>query len=90
MTIVELGEILSRMYENAPTGEKVTMTHLFSIRYEKTIRENNYIPGEILKNTQLSDGQQIPANYSSEINKGLNLAKYVLEKESLLEYINSH
>jgi hypothetical protein len=33
MTIVELGEILSGMYDNASDGNQVAMTHLFGIRY---------------------------------------------------------
>jgi len=40
MTITELAKILSDMYDNAAEGEKVTMIHLFGIKYAKYIRGN--------------------------------------------------
>ena len=33
MTKQELGQVLYDMYENAKSGEKVTMIHLFGIKY---------------------------------------------------------
>jgi 5-methylcytosine-specific restriction protein B len=90
MTLTNLANMLSQMYENAPDGEKVAMIHLFGIRYSKIIRENNYVAGEIIKQTKLTDGSQIRDSYFAEINKGVNLAKYVIEKEEMLKYINGH
>lgn len=87
MTINELGKILSQMYEEAPEGEKVTMIFLFSIRYAKIIHNNNYFANDILKHTKLKNGDQISDNYFAEINKGLKLAKYVVEKDAIVEFI---
>lgn len=77
MTIMELGAALSNMYDNAEEGEKVTMIHLFGIKYSKYIRENGYVAREIINNTKLQDGSQIKNSFDTEINKGINLAKYV-------------
>ena len=90
MTINELAHELSIMYDNALDGEKATMIHLFGVRYSKIIRENNYSISEIIRNTILRDRTKISENYSPEINKGINLAKYVIEKKSLIEYINNN
>jgi 5-methylcytosine-specific restriction protein B len=78
------------MYEDAPEGQKVTMVHLFSIRYAKIISENHYVANDILKYTELRNGEKISKKYFSEINKGLNIAKYVIEKKSILDYIKQH
>lgn len=88
MVINELSKILSQMYENAPEGEKVTMIHLFSIRYSKIIRDNQYTAKEILKHTKLKDNNKISSKYFVEINKGLNIAKYVIEKNTIIDFIN--
>ena len=88
MTINELGQILRDMYDNAPDGDKVAMIHLFGIRYsdeimEKIIENNDNklsVMKEILKNTKLSNKEQMPASYEVEISKGLRLSKYVIEK----------
>ena len=87
MTISELGKILGNMYDQAPDGEKVAMIHLFGIRYSKYIRENGFVANEIIKNTMLDSGSQINSSYFSEINKGINLAKYVIEKEKIISFI---
>ena len=90
MTVNELGHELSMMYDDAPEGEKATMVHLFGIRYSKIIRENRITVPEILRNTMLRNGSRIDDGYSPEINKGINLAKYVIEKKTLLKYINNN
>jgi hypothetical protein len=87
MTISELAKKLSEMYENAPEGDKVSMIHLFGIRYSNEIIKNNYIPGDIIKNTKLKNGSRMNASYQTEINKGVNLSKYVIDKESINNYI---
>jgi uncharacterized protein with PhoU and TrkA domain len=80
MDIMELANILSQMYDNALEGEKVAMIHLFGIRYSKIIRNNNFVASDIIRNTRLADGSQIREAYFAEINKGVNIAKYVIEK----------
>lgn len=81
MTVQELGKALSKMYENANDGEKATMVHLFGIRFSDDITRNHFTASEIIKNTKLSDGSQVHDSYKTEIQKGINLAKYVCEKE---------
>jgi len=87
MTIVELATKLSEMYENAPEGDKVSMIHLFGIRYSNEIIKNNYIAGEIISNTELRNGSRMKNSYQTEINKGVNLSKYVIDKESINSFI---
>ena len=45
MELKELGEKLSDMYHNAPSGDKVAMTHLFGIKYE--IKQYKYSKKDI-------------------------------------------
>ena len=87
MTINELGKILGEMYENAPDGDKVAMTHLFGIRYSKEIKRNNYIVKEIIKNTRLKNGSSMNESYQTEIHKGIKLAEYVIDKNFLYNLI---
>jgi hypothetical protein len=87
MTIVELAKKLSEMYENAPEGDKVAMIHLFGIRYSNEILKNNFVAGEIIKNTKLKNGSKMNTSYQTEISKGVNLSKYVIDKESINNYI---
>ena len=70
----ELGSILNGMYENAKTGETVLMIHLFGIKYASEIRKCKVSMKEIAK------AANIPESYATEINKGVNLAKYVMVK----------
>jgi AraC-like DNA-binding protein len=74
MTKQELGIILNKMYSEAKKGEKVTIIHLFGIKYGNIIRENNYSFKEIAQNANISE------TYVTELTKGANLAKYVKEK----------
>lgn len=72
MTEVELGKELRRMYEDGiARKEQTTMIHLFGVKYAEMIRENRYIPKNILKHADM------PESYQVEINKGIKLAKYV-------------
>jgi hypothetical protein len=89
MTIIELGKILSGMYENAPDGSQVAMIHLFGIRYSGEIKKHNYIPKDIMKNTKLKNGSPMPESYQAEIQKGVKLAVYVIDKESLYDFIKN-
>ncbi len=74
MTKVELGNKLKNLYDDANTGEKVTMIHLFGIKYGEIIRDNEYTFKEIAKEAGISE------TYKTEISKGANLAKYVTVK----------
>ncbi len=74
MTVNELANILSEMYDKAINGEQVAMIHLFGIKYADIIRNNRYTPKEILKSANMQESYQV------EINKGIKLAKYVVAK----------
>ena len=65
----ELAEMLARIYRGAPTGERVTATLLFGIKYAVEL--------EGLMNTEFVRGAGLPRNYASEIRKGMNLSRYV-------------
>lgn len=71
MDLRKLGEILEKMYAGAQKGEKVTMIHLFGIKFADLISENGYKPLEVVK------AAGINASYATEVSKGINLAKYV-------------
>jgi hypothetical protein len=55
-------------------GEKVTIIHLFGIKYGNIIRENRYSFKDIVKNANISE------TYVTELTKGANQAKYVKER----------
>lgn len=74
MTVEELGEILNDVYLNSPDGEAVAMIHLFGIKYADEIRSEGYTASEIVRAAQLNK------SYSTEISKGIKLAKYVVVK----------
>lgn len=74
MTITELGNILRKMYTNAPNKEQSTFIHLFGIKYGELILKNNYSASEIVKASGIND------SYKTEVRKGINLSKYVVSK----------
>ena len=71
MTISELGHKLREMYENAPDGDSVVMIHLFGIKFGPQLRDC----GASARDLAIAAG--IPESYRTEINKGINLSKYV-------------
>tara|TARA_B110000046_G_scaffold44038_2_gene49043 strand:+ start:2804 stop:3031 length:228 start_codon:yes stop_codon:yes gene_type:complete len=71
MTLNELGEKLSKMYNNAPKGDAVTMIYLFGIKYANQIKENNYSKKDIIKQSGISK------SYFTELTKAIKLATYV-------------
>lgn len=73
MELKELGKKLSDMYNNAPSGDKVAMIHLFGIKYANEIKQYKYSKKDIAKEAN------IPESYLTEIMKGVKLAKYVKE-----------
>ena len=72
-TVTELGKILADMYNNAEEGEKVTMIHLFGIQYHSEIRE--------ISTREIVEAAGIKDTYITEVNKGVNLAKYVIPRQ---------
>ena len=70
------------MYNNADAGEMVANIHLFGIRYAKIIQQNGYSVAEIIQNANLA------SSYVSEVSKGINLAKYVIEKSRIQELLD--
>lgn len=72
-TAEQLGGILKNMYENAPRKEMVTSIHLFGIRYADEIK--------MVGIKSVVDASGIPSTYRTEINKGIKLADYVIEKK---------
>lgn len=71
MTISELAERLKNMYDNAKERETVLNIHLFGIMYGHHIVNNKYSIKEIVRMAGIN------ASYFSEINKAVNLSKYV-------------
>ena len=67
----ELGRILGDMYNHAEDGEKVTMIHLFGIKYAEEIRESGIAAKDI------AEAAKIQPSYGTEISKGVRLSRYV-------------
>jgi hypothetical protein len=88
MPLDDLARILAEMYENADRDKAATV-HLFGIRYANEIRENEYSPASIISRARRNNGAQISEAYSAEINKGINLSRYVIEKETIVDFINN-
>jgi hypothetical protein len=53
------------MYENVSKGDRVTMIHLFGIKYAKESKEGDFSVKEILKSAQM------PESYQTEVHKGI-------------------
>lgn len=75
MKLIELGNKLREMYENASYGESVLMIHVFGIKYAIEIRGNGFTPKEVIKSSGLNE------SYVTELNKGMKLAKYAVIKQ---------
>ncbi len=71
MTLKDFGITLGNMYHNAPKGDKVSMIHLFGIKYAKEITESEYSVKDIVNQSG------IPNTYFAEVGKGIRLAKFV-------------
>ncbi len=70
----DLSEKLKKMYFDSKKGETATMVHLFGVKYAQEITECECSPKDIAKLAG------IPETYGTEINKGRNLARYVVVK----------
>lgn len=71
-TAEQLGKVLKEMYDNAPKKEQVIMIHLFGIKYHDEIKNAGI--------KDVVDASGIKSTYKVEVNKGVNLSKYVQEK----------
>ncbi|TAA72444.1 HTH-like domain-containing protein [Planococcus salinarum] len=74
MTRDELARRLKEMYTNAKEGEKAVNIHLFGIMYGEYILNHGYKPKDIVQASGLN------ISYAAEVNKGVNLSKYVAVK----------
>ena len=73
MTPKELADTLSRMYFDAPSGEKMPKVHLFGIRYADEISACGASVAEIVRLSELSR-----TTLATEVSKGVKLARYVI------------
>jgi 5-methylcytosine-specific restriction protein B len=88
MTINDLARELNEMYNNAPNNEQSLMIRLFGIRFAKEIRNGRITPLEIIKFANEHYNASLTENYQTEINKGIKLAKYVIDKKRLKDFID--
>jgi len=82
MNLNDLAEILSEMYENAEYEYKEAMIHLFGIRFALEIKEGGFNASKIIEHANKNREVIKPSCYS-EINKGIKLAEFVIDKEKL-------
>ena len=86
MPIEELANILVQMCDNAEQDkEKSVMPHLFGIRYANEIGNCH---AEIVTEANRLD-ERVRTTYAIEVYKGVRLAKYVIERQSLIDFINN-
>lgn len=72
-TLKELGNILDKMYSNAPKKEQVTMIHLFGVKYAEDVQKVGI--------REVIEQSGIHSTYRTELSKAVKLAKYVHPKE---------
>jgi len=77
MTLEQLSGILSRMHAEAPHGERVAAIHLFGIRHARDIAAAGTTARAVVKHSGVSNV------YVSEVQKGIVLAKHVVERSEL-------
>lgn len=81
MTALELGFKLKAMY-SLKNVNKVAMIHLFGVIFAQTMRSENIKPIEVLK------AAKMPESYVTEINKGINLSKYVTVRDEYSDWVD--
>ncbi len=74
MSPEELANKLSEMYNGAKEKEIATMVHLFGVTFASEIKACGVSPANLSRMAKIS------TNYGTEINKGINLSKYVRVK----------
>jgi len=65
---------LNEMYAGAASGEAAVMVHLFGVKYANEIKAADTSPSRLAKLSILPD------SYGVEINKGVNLSRFVSVK----------
>jgi len=86
MSIEELANILVQMCDKAEQDkEKSIMPHLFGVRYAYEIGN---LHDEIVTEANSID-KRVSPSYSTEVYKGVRLARYVIERHSLIDFINN-
>jgi hypothetical protein len=75
MRLEELSQQLKEMWAQSPSGERVATMHLFSIRYC-----NELADFKVRELSDLSEAAGGTRTYGTEMNKMVNLSKYVQEK----------
>jgi len=86
MSIEELANILVQMCNDAEQDkEKSVMPHLFGVRFAKEIGNCHK---EIITEANRLD-ERIPTAYATEIYKGVRLARYVIDRQSLIDFIQN-
>lgn len=73
LTAKELGVLLSDTYNNAPRGGQVVNIHLFGIDHGDAI--------SIAGIREVIEAAGIPESLRVELNKGVNLSKFVHRKK---------
>ncbi|MEP1488603.1 MAG: hypothetical protein ABJK28_09265 [Algibacter sp.] len=71
MTLKDLGEILEKMYYNAPKGSKILMVQLFGIKYADKINKLAYSYEDIAEQANIS------RNHGFNISTGIKLTEFV-------------
>jgi len=86
MSVEELAKILVQMYGDAEQDkEKSVMPNLFGVRFAKEIG-NCY--NDVITEANRIDGR-ISIKYGTEIYKGVRLARYVIDKQTLVGFIQN-
>jgi len=86
MSIEELANILVQMCNDAEQDkEKSVMPNLFGIRYAYEIGN---LHTEIVTEANSID-ERVRTAYAIEVYKGVRLAKYVIDRQSLIDFIKN-
>lgn len=82
-SIEELGVLLKQMYDASKETGQVASIHMFGFKYGKQITENSYSINKIVAASGL------PASYTAEVNKGVNIYKSTLWNEYGIRFYNN-
>lgn len=72
MHLMELAHELQRAYGEAQRGEKVTMIHLFGIKFAQELQQHSI--------RELVHAAGLNKSYITEISKGARLARHVVAR----------
>jgi 5-methylcytosine-specific restriction protein B len=81
---------LFEMYNNAPDREQSLVICLFGMCFAKEIRKERITPLEIIKFANEQYAASLAESYQTEINKGIKLAEYVIDKKKLKDFIEGN